>query len=287
VKKLNRDVNFHLTIRRKIMSLIDLNVLQTESAESYHAKSRDYLSSHQLIEFMHCPFLYQKRRAGLIDAVESSSFLIGRAAHCRILEGLDVYESEFAIGGPVNPATGKPYGVATKKFLEWQESQNKPVISFERAELINSINSGVRQNNYANDLLANGRAEGVVRTEYCGVQCQIRIDWLNPYFGIVDLKTCDDLTWFESDARRFHYHHQLAFYQNVLDQKIGQLVPVYVIAVEKKEPYRCGVWQVGNETLLTARVEIESAIDRLKLAQATDEWLTGYEELRILDFAQR
>jgi hypothetical protein len=68
------------------MSLIDLNVLQEESAATYHAKSKDYLSSHQLIEFMQCPFLYQKRRAGLIDAVESSSFLIGRAAHCRILE---------------------------------------------------------------------------------------------------------------------------------------------------------------------------------------------------------
>ena len=65
------------------MSLIDLNVFETEPAEIYHAKSKDYLSSHQLIEFMQCPYLYQKRRAGLIDERESSAFLIGRAAHCR------------------------------------------------------------------------------------------------------------------------------------------------------------------------------------------------------------
>jgi hypothetical protein len=77
------------------MSLIDLNVFETEPAEIYHAKSKDYLSSHQLIEFMQCPYLYQKRRAGLIDEKESSAFLIGRAAHCRILEGQHAVASQF------------------------------------------------------------------------------------------------------------------------------------------------------------------------------------------------
>jgi hypothetical protein len=126
---------------------------------------------------------------------------------------------------------------------------------------------------------------------------------VNPELGIVDLKTCDDLTWFESDARRFHYHHQLAFYQSVFEAAItkptnGRRVtereangdataccPVYIIAVEKKEPYRCGVWLVNSETLLFARAEIESAIERFKIAQADDHWITGYEELRILNFS--
>ncbi|MDR1965057.1 MAG: PD-(D/E)XK nuclease-like domain-containing protein, partial [Planctomycetaceae bacterium] len=162
------------------MSLIDLNILQDEPAEVYHGKAKEYLSSHQLIEFMNCPYLYQKRRAGLIEEKDSSSFLIGRAAHCRILEGIESYESQFAIGGPINPTTGKPFGNTTKKFLEWQELQKKPVISFDKADLISAMNSGVRQNPYANELLANGKAEGVIRSEYCGVPCQIRIDWTNP-----------------------------------------------------------------------------------------------------------
>jgi hypothetical protein len=105
---------------------------------------------------------------------------------------------------------------------------------------------------------------------------------LNPDFGIVDLKTCDDLTWFESDAKRFGYHHQLAFYQNVLDQRIDQLVPVYIVAVEKKEPYRCGVWQIPPETLIVARYEIEAAMERLKKATTENYFETGYEELRYL-----
>jgi hypothetical protein len=131
-------------------------------------------------------------------------------------------------------------------------------------------------------LLAQGKAEGVVRETYNGHPCQIRIDWLNPELGIVDLKTCDDLTWFESDAKRFNYHHQLAFYQNVLDQRIEQLVPVYVIAVEKKEPYRCGVWQIPPEVLLAARCDIEAAMERLKTATTENHFETGYEELRYL-----
>ena len=156
------------------------------------------------------------------------------------------------------------------------------MIPFDKAELIDAMNVGVRQNPYACELLEQGRAEGVVRTNYRDLPCQIRIDWTNPQLGIVDLKTCDDLVWFESDARRFGYHHQLAFYQNVLYQVIGRLVPVYIIAVEKKEPYRCGVWQLPSETLALARGEIEAAMERFKVAKAEDRWITGYEELRML-----
>ena len=101
------------------MTLIDLNILKDEPAEVYHARAKENLSSHQLNEFMQCPFLYQKRRAGLIDEKEPTAFLIGRAAHTRILEGIEAYESQYAVGGPINPSTGRPYGSTTKKFLEW------------------------------------------------------------------------------------------------------------------------------------------------------------------------
>ena len=93
--------------------------------------------------------------------------------------------------------------------------------------------------------------------------CQIRMDWFDPHQGIVDLKTCDDLTWFEADARRFGYVHQLAFYQAVLAQVVGIFMPVHLIAVEKKEPFRCGVWKVAPDALVQAQRENREAIDRL------------------------
>ncbi len=195
---------------------IDLSVLETEPAEQYHARSADHLSSHQLIDFMKCPWLHFKKRSGLIAETESTAYLVGRAAHCRILEGRDVYEASFALGGPVNPTTGRPFGGTTKAFREWAEAQGKPVLSHDHIELIENIASGVAMNDEAVDLLLYGRAEGVVRMDYRGLACQIRIDWTHPHRGIVDLKTCDDLTWFEADARRYRYANQLSFYQSVL-----------------------------------------------------------------------
>lgn len=262
--------------------MIDLDIFIDEPADVYHAKANENMSSHQLLTFMQCPYLYAKKRAGLIPDADSPAYFLGRAAHTRILEGSAVYESQYAVGGPINPSTGKPYGSTTKKFLEWQEVQQKPIIPFEKADLIEAMNAGVRMNPAACELLANGKAEGVVRTEYCGLACQIRIDWTNPELGIADLKTCDDLTWFESDARRFRYHNQLAFYQAVLGQAIGEAVPVYIIAVEKKEPYRCGVWQLPVGTLHQARAENEAAIKRLREANQKGCFPTGYEELRYL-----
>jgi hypothetical protein len=145
--------------------------------------------------------------AGGHEAVEHG----GRAAHTLILEGRERYAAEYAVGGPINPATGKRYGSNTKAFAEWAAAQGKPVLTDEKALLIESMADGVVAHDIAMSLMAKGVAEGVVRAEYCGLACQARMDWFNPDRGIVDLKTCDDLTYFEADARRYGYTHQLAF----------------------------------------------------------------------------
>ena len=263
---------------------IDLDILTTEPAEAYHAQADRYLSSHQLLDFIKCPWLHRKKAVGLIEEAESTSYLVGRAAHTRILEGPDALETDFALGGPINDKTGKPFGAATKAFAEWAAIQGKPVLSHDQVELIEQMASGVDMNDEALALLLYGRAEGVLRAEYCGTPCQIRIDWTNPGRGIVDLKTCDDLTWFEADARRYGYHRQMAFYRAVLGQALsGTLVPVHLIAVEKKEPFRCGVWRVGDDTLAQAQRENEAAIRRLLACRENDDWPTGFEDIRILD----
>lgn len=278
-------------------SVICLSILKSEPAGQYHAQAGRFLSSHQLLDFMKCPWLHRKKSAGLIRDADSASYLIGRAAHTRILEGSAVYAAEYALGGPVNEKTGKPYGAGTKAFAEWAAAQGKPVLSHDQDELVEQMAAGVAMNDEAVALLLYGRAEGVARAEYCGTPCQIRIDWTHPHRGIVDLKTCDDLTWFEADARRYGYHRQLAFYRAVLAQAAGAApecpaghsvasggpVPVHLIAVEKKEPFRCGVWRVAEDTLDRAQRENEAAIRRLLACRESGEWPTGYEEIRVLE----
>ena len=41
---------------------IDLNVLEAEAAEDYHAKASEFLSSHQLLDFMRWPTGYEEVR---------------------------------------------------------------------------------------------------------------------------------------------------------------------------------------------------------------------------------
>jgi hypothetical protein len=143
--------------------------------------------------------------------------------------------------------------------------------------------ASVKAHGAAQALLADGVAEGVARTRYAGHACQARLDWINPRFGIVDLKTCDRLDSFEFDARAFDYPHQLAFYRAVIEAACGDELPVHIVAVEKREPFRTGVWRVAPALLDAARRANEAAMDALARCRETGEWPTGFESVRTLD----
>ena len=275
-----------MTIPRRLEHL-----LIRETADAYHAQSGTYLSSHLLAMFRRCPQQYHWKRQGLIADEDRPAYLIGRALHTLVLEGRETYQSSFAVGGPINPKTNQPFGVATKAFCEWAEAQGKPVLTSEQASDIQQMAKAIASHDTAKKLLAHGTAEGVVRCDYQGRNSQIRLDFLGscrePAIGIVDIKTCDDLTWFEADARRYGYAHQMAFYRAVLAQaaKGSPLdIPVHLIAVEKKAPFRCGVWRIAEDVLGIAQRENESAIEHLKHCEQNNHWPTGYEELRAFDW---
>ena len=255
-----------------------------EPADVYHAQAGKYLSSHMLAEFRRNPLLFHKKELGLVQDQDRPAYVIGRATHVLILEGREVYERTYAFGGPINPKTGQPFGSRTKAFQDWADAQGKPVLDDDDTVLIESLNASVRAHKHAPALLADGIAEGVIRAEYCGLPCQARLDWLNPIRGIVDLKTCDNLDWFQSDARNYGYAYQLAFYRSLAATLTITNLPVYMIAVEKREPLRCGVWRLSEEVLGQAQKENEEGIVRLKKCRERDEWLTGYEDIRDLDW---
>jgi len=261
-----------------------IRFLIREPADAYHAKGAEHLTSHRLADFRRCPLLYHKKQLGLIEDEDRRAYRLGRAAHVLILEGRGSFEARYAVGGPINPKTGQPYGPRTKAYAEWAASTGKEVLTDDEATLCARMNAGVGANQIASDLLAEGVPEGVVRTEYCDIACQARLDWVNPQRGIVDLKTCDDLSYLESDARRYGYAHQLAFYRALLAEVCGDRLPTYLIAVEKKEPFRCGVWRMGEDVLALAEKENREAIERLKRCRETDTWPTLYEDLRVFDY---
>jgi len=256
------------------------NLMIDEPDDLYHSKSKDNLSSHALLDFRKGPIIYRQKKLGIIPAFDSAAFSLGRACHTMILEGPDVFDDRYAVGGPINPATEKPYGVLTNKYKEWAKEQAKPVVSFGDLATIKNMFAGFLQNAEAANLVSDGRAEGVIRVMVGGFQCQIRVDWLNIYHGIVDLKTTRSLDTFIEDAIEFGYIFQLAFYHEIIFQLTGLMLPVYMVAVEKKAPFRCGVYKIDPREILQATNELRESMARLRLSIETDIWPTGFEKIR-------
>ena len=260
-------------------------------ADEYHEAARrgEFLSSHLLGDFRACPRLYKKKLSGEIEPTDTAAYQTGRALHTLILEGRAKFDADYLISsGPTNPKTGEPFGKTTKAYREWLAAQKRPIVSSEDFGWMLKLQQSVALHPVANALLEHGRAEGTVRIALDGEPCQIRMDWFNHDFEgrpvIVDLKTCDNLSFFERDARKYGYPEQLAFYREVFKAASGGVAPdTYIIGIEKREPYRCGVWKLTDGLLDQSAATNQTAMSLLKECRRRNEWPTGYEELRIFD----
>ena len=267
-------------------------------ADEYHADAQAgrFLSSHLLGDFRSCPQLYRKKLSGEIEPSDSSAYQIGRAVHTLILEGRSKFDEEYLISsGPTNPKTGEPFGKTTKAYKEWLAAQQRPIVSSEDFGWMSKLQQSVWLHPLANALLEHGRAEGTVRASVNGEPCQIRMDWFNPDFNgkpvIVDLKTVADISAFERDARKYGYDKQLAFYRTVFAEAVKNTAPdgepvwpeVYIIAIEKAQPFRCGVWKLTDVLLDQANTVNLNAMSCLRECRCQNTWPTGYEDQRVMD----
>ena len=255
-----------------------------EAAKAYHLRSKkgEFLGSHALKDFKKCPLLYYQKITGIIDDEDKPSYAFGRAAHTLILEGQEVFDAEYTTDQPINHKTDKPYGTETQAYQLWLECQTKAVIKPSDYEQISVLNTAVQGHPAARKLLEGIIPEAVIRTEYCGVQCQIRMDAFHPERGFIDLKTCDDVDWFPFDARKYGYWDQCAFYWDVLMQVSKVRFPVHIIAVEKKAPFRVRVDRLIEDDLISSVAENKAAIARLRECRGTGVWPTNYENIGYL-----
>ena len=269
------------------------------AADEYHAatKRNEYTTSHRLHLFRKCPALYKKAIDGEIVEGDTAAFALGRATHTYIIEGADKFAAENLVSdGPINKTTNKPYGRLTKAYAEWAAEQSKPVISTEDFGIIEKMSAAVHAHPLAADLLASGFAEGTVRTNWDGEPVQARMDWFDPERKILlDLKTCADVDRFEWDIRDYGYVAQLAFYAHLVELAGGPALTslkAYLVAVEKKEPFRVAVYFVTASTLENAhllhmgnefwRNDNSAMMAELKECRATGVWPTRFEKQIII-----
>jgi len=255
-----------------------------EDQAEYHARTRrgEYLSSHMLKDFMKCPRLYQMKLTGEVVDEDKPSYALGRSAHCLILEGREAFDHEFTVDEPVNPKTGKAYGPDSQAYQLWAATQTKEIVRPADYEQVKILFNAVQRHAEAMKLIDGGFPEAVVRAEYCGVPCQIRMDKFHPDRGIIDLKTCDDVDFFPFDAKKYGYWSQMAFYWDIVLQVSRIRYPFYIIAVEKKAPWRVRVDRLVEDDLVSTVMENQAGIRRLRECKAAGLWPTNYERVGYL-----
>lgn len=259
-------------------------------AEEYHAATKEnkYTTSHRLNLFRRCPALYHKHITGEIVEGDTAAFQMGRAVHVLTLEPGNFDKEYLVADGPINPKTGNPYGRETKAFKEWADVQTLPVIGTEEHALMKKLADAVHAHEIAADILKAGIAEATVRAVWDGEPVQARLDWIDPERGIIaDLKTCADVDRFPFDVRDFGYVTQLAFYKRVLELAgyDGPDIRAYLIAVEKREPFRVAVVEIYPMTLEDGNIAEASkygvgnnlVMSELLTCRARDKWPTRYE----------
>jgi len=281
-------------------------ILIDEPFAVYLANREKYLTSHQLMDFIRCPRLYYLKKTGALTTdpnKTSSELILGSAAHKLILEGRQEFDMCYAVGAPINERTGKEYGRDTQAFAKWVEEQRADkgsaveFITTEQWYTVSSMADAVSKHEEAQKLLHHGVAEQVLHSDFNGIPVQSRLDWFTEIGEvpvIVDLKTCSDLDSFEYDARKFLYGIQFAFYQQIFvsatidEYELEAVIPpkVFVIAVEKRETFRCGVFEVPDSVLAHFNAKMFSAIEFFKQCWNDGEYPTLYESIRTLTLTQ-
>jgi len=253
--------------------------------DEYNMARKVYLTSSALFRFQKSPVLFK------MDLDEggqeaTASMDLGTAAHKLILEGESAFLNMYGVGGPINEKTGKCFGRDTKKFGEWvAESGFSDCVTAEEFGAIKQMRANLIAHEIAGPILAAGFPEITVRKEFCGVRCQVRIDWLNPDGQINDLKTCADIDRFQWSIRDHGYIPRAAFYRDVVRSASGEFVgPAYrLVVVETRRPYRVGVWEIVDELLDEASENNKISVEELIECQRTGFYPTLYEDLQTVE----
>lgn len=133
----------------------------------------------------------------------------------------------------------------------------------------------IHANPDAHRLLSGGFAEPTLLWECDGVLLKSRLDCLNLTEGAIsDVKCCKDASprGFQTDAARYDYFGQAAFYSGAVECVTGRALPFFFLAVENKWPHVTQVYNVPDEVIQAERVKYRALLAQLKFCEAMGEW---------------
>lgn len=244
------------------------------------------LTSRLLRDFRKCPALFHRKQSGLLPQSEPKTYLIENATRCLILQGREEFDRRYLIGGdrPINPRTGAPFGTETKAYAEWRATVEQDILTEEEGLLVINMAAAVSSHDEAAKLLhKDGEAFKRVDAQFHGLPATAVIHWLSCDDEIVEVCIINDLDRFEQQARDGDYVHRLEFQERLVFGS-ANTEGCFCIAVERKEPFRVGVWELGVHSLADAYGDNFDAAESIKDCDHSGLWPTRYESLRTLEY---
>jgi len=262
-----------------------------EEVSIYQEKRKTILTASYLKEFDTSPALCHGTMTGKFKRKETEAFKVGTDFHSYFLER-DKFDEDFIIepdGENFPNAKGDVTSAFrnTKGYKEWKEGLgDQRLVSLDDIELLKMMSASIMSHPIAKKMFSAGVSEHVVRAELHGVKCQIRIDYYTPDRGIIDLKSCDNLDAFGYSIGKYGYPTSGAFYRKVFQEKSKEFFPpnYYLVAVEKKPPYRTGVWKISEDVMDMAEKMNAKNIKHFKECSESGVWPLGYEEMNIYEY---
>ncbi len=238
----------------------------------------DTMTAHMLRLFARSPLLYFNTINQPRPADTNPAYKFGRAVHAYILQGEEVFNESFiAHDGPVNAKTGKPFGPTSNAYIEFFAAMNKTPVSLDEFSVIRKMDVAASQHKAVK---LEGIAEAVLQATWNGVNCASKIDLVSEDGShLVDLKSCDSLEGFKFDINQYNYLQQMGFYYNMLKLNGANPQIVELLAVEKKEPYRAGLFRIDTKVLDEEADNIGKLLDEYRECKAKNVWPPRFEDV--------
>ena len=227
----------------------------------YHARAE--ISKSDLDLLAKSPYLLKLKKDGLYKSEATPSQILGSPVHKLVLEPND-FINEFALQPMVDRRT-KDGKAEFEKFQS--ENQGKTIITHELYETADIIREAVLNMQGTANFLKDGKAEQSYFSEIDGIKVKCRPDFYNENLGlIIDLKTTSDASpnGFMKSIANFNYHIQTAFYSDIL-RSLGKKVNSFLfIAVETKEPYLVGFYELDEVAIDKGREKYKELLNLWK-----------------------
>lgn len=256
-----------------------------ETYESYCHRARKRITPRDFVTFLRCPLEFKLQKEGLMPRTRSNMSAIRRGVMLHALDLQDRFDAEFAIGGPINEKTGKPFGVDTKAYSLWLAEQNKMfALDLDTHAKVIDMAGQVKER-----VSAWVDGPGVSKdVTFENGKCVSRVDGVCPHssgegFVMLNVAVTDDLDGFEWEARRAKQHYRTAFATKCLGTPPGVYMgTACLVVVETRQPHRVGIWNLEGRQLFDMVAAVDETLYEIQICTEKDNWPTGYEEPRTL-----